>query len=61
MKGFDRNAAPYLKAMAILACTDPSSVSGPIVEDFPVPPPKKRARKHDQFAHEDSVDQYAGS
>ncbi|KAK6977856.1 hypothetical protein R3P38DRAFT_2809751 [Favolaschia claudopus] len=45
-------------AMAILARTDPSSASAIVVEDFPVPPPRKRARPSQPLAHEDSVEQY---
>lgn len=60
MKGIDRTARSYYKAMAILSRTDPSSATGPVIEDFPVPPPRKRARKQ-LLAHEDSADQYAGS
>src|SRR4051812_21531495 len=60
MKGFDRSAPSYLKAMAILSRTDPESASGPVTTDFPVPPPRKRNRTQ-SYAHEDSADQYAGS
>ncbi|KAK6987951.1 hypothetical protein R3P38DRAFT_3229831 [Favolaschia claudopus] len=58
IKGIDRNSASYIKAMAILARTDPSSASAIVVEDFPVPPPRKRARPSQPLAHEDSVEQY---
>lgn len=61
MKGIDRTAVPYIKAMAILARTDPDSASGPVKEDFPVPPPRKRARRQQPLAHEDSQEQYAGT
>ncbi|KAJ7318619.1 hypothetical protein DFH08DRAFT_971357 [Mycena albidolilacea] len=40
MKGFDRSAPSYIKAMAILSRTDPESASGPVTADFPVPPRK---------------------
>ncbi|KAK6985095.1 hypothetical protein R3P38DRAFT_3194864 [Favolaschia claudopus] len=46
-------------AMAILARTDPSSASAIVVEDFPVPPPRKTCTFPPQpLAHEDSVEQY---
>jgi hypothetical protein len=60
MKGFDLLVPSYIKAMAILSCTNPESASGPVTVDFPVPLPKKCVHTH-SYAHEDSVDQYTGS
>jgi hypothetical protein len=61
MKGIDRHARSYLKAMAILARTDPAIESAATIEDLPRPSSRKRARQQASLAHEDAEEQFVGS
>ncbi|KAJ7493742.1 hypothetical protein FB451DRAFT_1387893 [Mycena latifolia] len=61
IRGFDRLARPYLKAMTILARSDPNSEQRVVAEEFSPPSTRKRARHHGTYAHEDSPEQFAAA
>jgi hypothetical protein len=64
LRRIDRSSRQFLKAMGVLAKTDPATVNRPNTEEFPTPS-RKRARRGPHtsdrsrvnLAHEDSAEQ----